>query len=213
MSTMLSPATPPSAATSQEREVVKTSVLNTAMHCEWRLLRSDLGWWTAIAILLACMGYAIGSGRVRLSERARAIAAAQHDETERLASLTKLLGRIERNEVKPPDAPYRDPRNAIYMGRGPAATVAYLPDAPLAIAAVGLADLYPHAFKVLAGSKDSFLFVDEIANPTHLLSGSFDLAFVIVYLYPSCCWRLPTTSSRASRNRGRSHSPPRRPRG
>ncbi len=59
-----------------------------------------------------------------------------------------------------------------------------LPDAPLAIAAVGLSDLYPHAFKVSAGSKDSFLFVDEIANPAHLLSGSFDLAFVIVYLYP-----------------------------
>ncbi len=120
----------------------------------------------------------------RLDERARGVAEAQRDETQRLASLTRLLGRIERKEVKPPDAPYRDPRNAIYVGRGQAATVAYLPNAPLAITAVGLSDLYPHVFKVSAGSKDSFLFVDEIANPTHLLSGSFDLAFVIVYLYP-----------------------------
>ena len=137
------------------------------MRCCW------LAWATQLA-----------NGQSRLDDYARSIAEAQRDETQRLAGLTKLLGQIERNEVKPPDAPYRDPRNAIYMGRGQAATVAYLPDTPLAITAVGLSDLYPQVFKVSAGSKDSFWFVDGIANPSHLLSGSFDLAFVIVYLYP-----------------------------
>jgi ABC-2 type transport system permease protein len=162
----------------------KAPVLKTVMQCEWRLVRTDLGWWTAIVLLLACVGYAVSNGRARLDERSQGIHEAQKDETARLSSLTKLLGRIERHEVPPPDAPYRDPRNAIYVGRGQAAAVAYLPDRPLALAAVGLSDLYPPAFKVSAGSKDSFLFVDEIANPSHLLSGSFDLAFVLVYLYP-----------------------------
>lgn len=183
MTTSVSP-TPQSQSVDQAPTEVTTSVLQTSMRCEWRQLRTDLGWWTALALLLACVFYALHNGRVRLDERARSILAEQRDETERLATLTKLLGQIERGEVKPPDAPYRDPGNAIYVGRRQAATVAYLPDAPLAVTAVGLADLYPHSFQVSAGSKDSFLFVDEIANPTHLLSGSFDVAFVLVYLYP-----------------------------
>lgn len=166
------------------RPVSFTSVMRTVMRCEWLLVRTDPGFWLAIALLLGCVGYAFHNGRIRLDERASGIAEAQRDEEERLAKLTGQLGQLERGEVKPPDAPYRDPRNAIYVGRAQAATVAHLPDAPLAITAVGLSDLYPHSFKVSAGSKDSFLFVDEIANPTHLLNGSFDLAFVLVYLYP-----------------------------
>src|SRR4051812_46207044 len=183
MSTALTSAPRP-AAVGPQHNVAGTSVLKTAMRCEWRLLRTDPGWWATIAVLLACVAYALHNGRVRLDERARGVAEAQRDERQRLADLTELLGRVERGEVRPPDAPYRDPRNAIYVGRGQAATVAYLPDAPLAVAAVGLSDLYPQILKVSAGSKDSFLFVDEIANPTHLLVGGFDLAFVIVYLYP-----------------------------
>ncbi|SIO66584.1 ABC-2 type transport system permease protein [Singulisphaera sp. GP187] len=183
MSTSVS-RTPQQQAANPVRKDVSTSVLKTSMRCEWRLLRTDLGWWSAIALLLACLLFALHNGCVRLDERARSILAEQQDEAERLATLTRQLGQIERGEVKPPDAPYRDPGNAIYVGRRQAATVAYLPNAPLAVTAVGLADLYPHSFQVSAGSKDSFLFVDEIANPTHLLSGSFDVAFVIVYLYP-----------------------------
>lgn len=162
----------------------RASVLRTSIGCEWRIARSDLGWWAALIALIGCVGYSLEGGRARIAERARSLIEAQRDEDQRLASLTRLLGRIERNEVKPPDAPYRDPRNAIYVGRGQGATVAYLADAPLAIAAIGLSDLYPQVFRVSAGSKDSFLFVDEIANPAHLLGGSFDLAFVVVYVYP-----------------------------
>lgn len=154
------------------------------MSCEWLLVRNDLGWWAAVVVLLGCVAYALHNGRVRLDERIGNVADAQKDEVQRLKSLTGLLGRVERGEVKPPDAPYRDPRNAIYVGRGQGATVAYLPDAPLSIAAVGLSDLYPQVLKISASSKDSFLFVDEIANPAHLLNGGFDLAFVLVYIDP-----------------------------
>ena len=169
---------------SRDDSLKPVSVVGTAMRCEWRLLRKDVGWWSVIALLLACVSYSLHNGRLRLAERTAGVAEAQRDETDRIASLTKLLDRIERGETKTPDAPYRDPRNAIYVGRGSGATVAFLPDTPLAVIAVGVSDLYPHSFKVTAGSQDSFLFVDEIANPTHLVSGGFDLAFVIVYLFP-----------------------------
>jgi len=163
---------------------VKASALSTAMRCEWRLVRTDPAWWAAVAVLVGCVGYALHNGRARIDERARSVAEAQRDEARRRESLTGQLGRIERGEAKLPDAPFRDPRNAIYVGRGQGAAVAFLPEAPLSVAAVGLSDLYPQVLKVSAGSKDSFLFVDEIANPSHLLSGGFDLAFVAVYVYP-----------------------------
>ncbi len=159
-------------------------VLRTVAACEWQLVRSDPGWWLTVALILGCVAYAAANGRARISERQRAVAEAQRDEARRLDSLARQLGKIERGEAPIPDAPYRDPRNAIYVGRGQGAAVAYLPDAPLAAAAVGLSDLYPQVLRVSAGSKDTFLFADEIENPTHLLAGSFDLAFVIVYLLP-----------------------------
>jgi ABC-2 type transport system permease protein len=155
-----------------------------AARCEWRLVRADAGWWAAVAMVVACVAYAAVSGHARVNQRRQAVADAFRDETERLNALKALLGKIEQGETRPPDAPYRDPRNAIYVGRGQGAAVAHLPDAPLAAAAVGLSDLYPQVLKVSAAGKDTFLFADEIANPVHGLSGTFDMAFVIVYLLP-----------------------------
>lgn len=71
-----------------------------------------------------------------------------------------------------------------FMGAGPAARVAALAPAPLALVAVGQSDLFPPAIRVTTGSKDGFLFNDEIDNPTNLMSGATDLAFVIVFVYP-----------------------------
>lgn len=166
------------------RRPSRAVVLGAVVSCEWRLARVDLGWWSAVALVMACVAYAALNGRERVAERGRAVVAAHEDESRRLGALTGLLGRIERGEARPPDAPYRDPRNAIYVGRGQGAAVAYLPDAPLAAAAVGLADLYPQVLKISAAGKDTFLFVDEIENPAHLLGGGFDTAFVVVYVLP-----------------------------
>ncbi len=162
----------------------RRAVLITAATCESRLLLKDTGWWVALALMAACVAYAGHNGRVRLQERGRIVAQAIQDESRRIDALTKLLDKIERHEAPRPDAPYRDPGNAIYVGRGQGAAVAYLPDAPLAAAAIGMSDLYPQVLKVSVGGKDSFLFVDEIENPAHLLGGGFDLAFVIVSILP-----------------------------
>lgn len=161
-----------------------STILRTVAACEWRLVRGDLGWWGAVLIAVACVAYAGFNGRARVAERARAIEEARKDEAKRIESLTKQLAGIASGKLPLPDAPYRDPRNAIYVGRGQGAAVAYLPDGPLAAAAIGLSDLYPQVLKVSAGSKDTFLFADEIENPAHLLGGGFDLAFVVVYILP-----------------------------
>ncbi|MFO0909047.1 MAG: DUF3526 domain-containing protein [Isosphaeraceae bacterium] len=168
----------------EARSTFRRPALLTAMGLEWRLLSVDLGWWIALAALSASTVLALSNGWHRVRGRAASVQEAKEDETRRVDTLVRQLKRIERGEGKLPDAPYRDPRNAIYVGRGQGATVAYLPDGPLAALSIGLSDLYPRVFKVNAGSKDGFLFLDEPSNPANLLAGGFDVAFVIVHLYP-----------------------------
>lgn len=161
-----------------------SQVLLAALRCEWRILRADAALWLVLALIAATVAYALYNGNKHVERQAAAVAAAQADEQQRVADLRQKLADIESGQAAPPDAPFRDPRNAIFVGGGSAATNAVLPPRPLALIAVGQSDLYPPALKVSARSKDTFYFSDEIANPAHLLAGSFDLAFVLVFLLP-----------------------------
>ena len=156
----------------------------TVLACEWKLVRTDAGVWLATLLMAACVGYALFSGQQRLTEQAESVAAAQQDESQRRDALLRQAIRIERGEAAAPAESFRDPGNPLSVGRGSGASVVQLAPAPLAATAVGVSDLYPPTFRVAAGSRDRFLFVDEIANPTLLASGSFDLAFVSVVLLP-----------------------------
>lgn len=76
-----------------------------------------------------------------------------------------------------------DPRNPMTIGsRG--GTLAALDPMPLAPLAVGQSDLLPYYLKVNTGGRQGVLKGDEIENPSNLLTGRFDLAFVIVVLFP-----------------------------
>ena len=73
-------------------------------------------------------------------------------------------------------------------GRGGIAMIGFLaqlPPAPLPVLATGQSDLVPASETValmrLATPVDSR---SEIENPSHLLAGRFDLAFVLIWLYP-----------------------------
>jgi ABC-2 type transport system permease protein len=79
---------------------------------------------------------------------------------------------------------------------------AQLPPAPMAALSVGQSDLYPYYFKVSRQSKQSFATNDEIENPTNLLAGRFDLAFVIIYLFPLLILALSYNLISAEREQG-----------
>lgn len=166
-------------------------VFMAAMRCEWRILRLDPALWLVLAMILATVVYALHNGKNLLEQRAAAVAASMTEEQGRLTDLRKNIADIESGKTAPPERPFRDPRNAIFVGGGSAATIAALPAQPLAITAVGQSDLYPPTLRVSTGSKDSFLFSDEIANPAHLFAGTFDLAFVLIFIYP--LWILALT--------------------
>jgi ABC-2 type transport system permease protein len=180
----------------------RMTILPATLRCEWRILRRDPALWLTLAILLACIAYALHNGLGALENRAHAVAEAKADETRRLTELRQAVVRIESGAIPAPDRPYRDPRNALAVGNNLGANMAVLPPAPLAVIAIGLSDLHPPALRVGAGSKDGFLFADEIANPGHLLAGSFDLAFVLVFVFPLCLLALTYNLVSGEREQG-----------
>ncbi len=62
--------------------------------------------------------------------------------------------------------------------------LALLPPAPLSALAIGQGDVYPNYIKVTARSLDALVSGDQIEHPLAVASGQFDVAFVILFLYP-----------------------------
>lgn len=59
-----------------------------------------------------------------------------------------------------------------------------LPPGLLAPLAIGQSDLLPYYFKVSTDSRETIMASNEIENPNRLLAGRFDLALVLIFLYP-----------------------------
>ncbi|PWB95514.1 DUF3526 domain-containing protein [Methylosinus sporium] len=178
------------------------SAFLAAWRFEWRLLRRDAAAWAVLAAIATMSALAFFDGAERIAAQKAAIEDARRDETLRLDSLRKTLADLDAGRVKGETPPYRDPRNAVFVGGGSAAAVAALEPTPLAIVATGQSDLFPAALKVTSGTKDSFLFADEIENPAHLASGSIDLSFVLVFVFPLAILALCFDLSAGEREKG-----------
>ena len=165
-----------------------SSAFLAGLRFEARMMRRDGAVWFALIILAGVALFALAMGASRVAAQQAAIDAARADETQRISRLQKTLAQLQEADAQgkpaPEPPPFRDPRNPTFMGGGPAAAVAALAPSPLALVATGQGDLLPPAVRVTTGSKDSFLFADEIDNPANLMSGATDLAFVVVFVYP-----------------------------
>jgi ABC-2 type transport system permease protein len=133
-------------------------------------------------VLLATIGYAAYNGAAWVRFENRTLEAAAAEEQERLESARKDMRAAQEGKIQL--SSFLDPRNPSSLGRSLGVRYAILPPAPLAAVAVGQSDIYPYYVKVSTAGKETFLNNEEIENPLHLLSGRFDLAFVILYLYP-----------------------------
>ncbi|RTL85143.1 MAG: DUF3526 domain-containing protein [Hyphomicrobiales bacterium] len=151
---------------------------------EARILARARAVGLALVALAAAALFALHAGAGRIASQQAVVAAARAEEAQRLDGLKTSLARLESGATQEEPPPYRDPRNAVFMGAGPAARVAALAPQPLALVAVGQSDLLSPVIRVTSGSKDAFLFADEIENPALLSSGATDLAFIVVHVYP-----------------------------
>jgi ABC-2 type transport system permease protein len=157
-------------------------VVKALLRHELRSLTADASLWVAVAIFAVAIGYGTVNGVRWVDFQQQAIAEAQQEETERFQKHEREIARINRENATV--SPFADPRNPDAVGRSLGARYAVLPPTALAPLAVGQSDLLPSYFKMTTDAKETVLAATELENPHRLLAGRFDLAFVLIYLYP-----------------------------
>lgn len=154
----------------------------TLARLDWRLLRAERAPWLLLLVLALAVAYAAAGGRAWRARQQTTQAAALAADRGRLDSLRATLA--ARAADTTPVAPFGDPRNPYTVGTTMARRWATLPALPLAPVAGGQSDLFPAYHRVSMFSRETLLANEELENPAHLLAGRFDLAFVVVFLYP-----------------------------
>ncbi len=170
------------------------------MKHEWRSLRADRTLWIIVPLFAVIIGYGVYNGVSWVQFQRATLAAAANEERERYAQARQEISDIEMNGKTV--SAFADPRLPSVASGRHGMRYAQLPPAPLAALSVGQSDLYPYYFKVSRASKQTFNANDEIENPTNLLAGRFDLAFVIIYLFPLLILALSYNLISAEREQG-----------
>jgi ABC-2 type transport system permease protein len=149
---------------------------------EWRLLTSDRSLQVVIAIFIVVAGYGAANGARAVDLRRQASAEARAEEHDRIARQEATMARLLAGELTLPS--FADPRNPQSAGGRLAVRYAVLPESALGSFAIGQSDLLPAYCRVTSESSATLTASAELQNPHHLLTGRFDLAFVIIYLFP-----------------------------
>jgi ABC-2 type transport system permease protein len=175
-------------------------MLTRIMKHEWRSLVADRTLWVITPLFALLIGYGVYNGSSWVRFQQMTIERAREEERARFATVKAEVSAIEQGGQ--PKSAFANPRlPSVAAGRtGPRYALA--PPAPLAALSIGQSDLYPYYFKVTSQSKQTFAANDEIENPTNLLAGRFDLAFVIIYLYPLLILALSYNLISAEREQG-----------
>lgn len=149
---------------------------------EGRVMLADRSLSVAGLLLLLLLGYAMYNGMADTRVRDALIAETLQKDDKRVAATIAMLGRVMAGKELP--EPFSNPADASSVGGGMGARHATMPSMPLAPIAFGQSDMLSSVYKVTVSSKVNFMNDSEIENPWNLLSGRFDLAFVITYLLP-----------------------------
>jgi ABC-2 type transport system permease protein len=174
--------------------------LLAVMRQECRLMLAERALWAVGALFLALVAYALGNGLVQIANRDRAQAAVAQADRDTRAAQRVLLEGILAGTAQP--TPFENPADPSRMASGYGGHHAILPTAPLGPVALGQSDLYPSQYRVTGQSRVVFMNPSDIESPWHLLSGHFDLAFVIVYLLPLLIFALSYNLLSAERENG-----------
>ena len=174
--------------------------LLAVMRQEIRLMLAERGLWLVGALFLLLVAYALCNGLVQTAKRDRAQAAVAQADRDTRAGQRAQLEAILADTAQP--TPFENPADPSRMASGYGGQHALLPTAPLGPVALGQSDLFPSQYKVTNQSRVVFMNPSDIENPWHLLSGHFDLAFVIVYLLPLLIFALSYNLLSAERENG-----------
>ena len=149
---------------------------------DWRTLRADFTIAAVAAVFGLSLAYGLLNGVRWTDQVERALDTAADEERTRFGELQAETASLERGGGSVPA--YRDPRNPSVLGQSRGARYAMLPPLALTPLAIGQSDLLPSYYRMSTDTREAILSAVEIENPRTLMTGRFDLAFVIVYLYP-----------------------------
>ncbi|MFT7482167.1 MAG: ABC-2 type transport system permease protein [Oceanospirillaceae bacterium] len=122
----------------------------------------------SVLLLLAVGIYAIYYGKTEMDRQSTVLAKIKLDETEKLQEFQAKVT----TDTPPAQAGMRTYR---LVGN---------PPTPWASLSVGQRDIFPYYIFLRMNALSSQITTSEIANPEKLLTGNFDFAFVLIYLFP-----------------------------
>jgi ABC-2 type transport system permease protein len=165
----------------QRDHQVHVSPWRTLLQHEWRMLRAGTTARLMLLLYLSACAVGLWSGTRWTHNRAEAIDTARRADDGQRDRWLRFVDTV----TTPPDGPFaRDPRMPMFVAGTNAGTIAGLDLLPLAALSVGQSDLLPTQHRIAIGTRESVLGVTEVENPANLLTGRFDLAFVLVALLP-----------------------------
>lgn len=146
------------------------------------LLRSR--WIQLLSLLLLLLfGFSTFNGKEKVEKRVQDISAAKQEVQETDQAMLKLLDSVEQG-LEVSASSWTIPTSPMAVGNYHPRIAAMDPQ-PMTFISTGQADLFTHYIKPTASGDDFALNFTEMTSPVQLLFGSFDLAFVIVYLLPN----------------------------
>lgn len=147
---------------------------------ELRLFRQNPSWWGSLIAVAVLTVVAALNGDARSVARAERLADLEASATQLEGSVAKQLRAYEESPAGEPPAA----ASAGALGFSILSQPVSLPADPLRALALGQSDTLPEHYVTTAHATYSFMNNSDIVNPNNLLAGSFDVAFVVVFVLP-----------------------------
>lgn len=185
----------------------------TLVKQECRLLLRRASTRFSLALFIGLMALAGWNGGQRVDQQQSTIAQAVADEVKAREALTAQAAAFAAQQAAAPPADAqtaptqarRPPPPAVdpgAVGLRALSPVVYLAPKPLAAFSVGQSDIEPNYYRISIRAPHTFLGTYELENPVNLMAGSFDVAFVIVFLLPVLLLALSYNMISADRESG-----------
>jgi ABC-2 type transport system permease protein len=158
------------------------STLSLIVLHEARILVRDRTLLLVCCVLALMVGYGLFVGLAQATLRDRMVAQVLKHQQETQTANNGMLQSVLAGQTAL--IPFSNPANPAAMAGTLSGRYATMPNAPLAALAIGQSDMMPNYYRITYLSKVQFMYDTEIENPWNLLSGHFDLAFVIVFVLP-----------------------------
>ncbi len=147
---------------------------------ELRVLKANRTWWGILGLLVVLTTIAALNGNARFEQMATTATKLNQDEATTQNALKAGVARYDANPVgEPPSV-----ASAGNVGLSILGHYAVMPHDSLAPLSVGQSDVQPFYYRVTAHPSHTFLSASEIQNPLTQMTGSFDVAFVMIFVLP-----------------------------